>query len=198
MTPRSTHARIAAIATAVPEHRIGPADAAAFARRRFAALPGLERLLPAFDHAGIDTRHLVRPLAWFEQPHGFAEKNALWAASALALGRQAAEAALARWTGSREDLGAIVWVTSTGIATPSLDARLGHRAHADLGPGLCRRRGRARAGRRAVSRSRAASAARRCGDLQRHLRRRRLQHREPRRVRAVRRRRGRGRARARR
>lgn len=126
MTTRSTpgHARIAAIATAVPEHRIGPADAAAFARRRFAALPGLERLLPAFDHAGIDTRHLVRPLAWFEQPHGFAEKNALWAASALTLGRQAAEAALARWTGSRGDVGAIVWVTSTGIATPSLDARL--------------------------------------------------------------------------
>ncbi len=117
-------ARIAALGTAVPEHVVGPAQAQAFARRRFAALPGLERLLPAFDNTGIATRHLVRPLSWFEEPRSFAEKNAVWASSARALGRDAAGAALARYRGDRRELGAIVWVTSTGIATPSLDARL--------------------------------------------------------------------------
>lgn len=116
--------RLAALATAVPEHRIDAATARAFAREQFAALPGIERLLPAFDHAGIATRHLVRPLNWYAQPRSFAEKNALWRSSALALAQAAGEAALSQWSEDRDRLGGIVWVTSTGIATPSLDATL--------------------------------------------------------------------------
>ncbi len=112
------------IGTALPEHVIGLDEAEAFARRRFAALPGLERLLPAFAHTGIDRRQLVRPLSWYEPPRSFAEKNAVWAEGALALGTAAAEQALARAALPRDAVAAIVWVTSTGIATPSLDAAL--------------------------------------------------------------------------
>ncbi len=115
---------LGAIATAVPSHRVDQEQARAFARRRFATLPGLERLLPAFDHTGIAERQLVRPLSWYELDHGFAIKNAVWAEGALALAEQAAAAALSRWSGSRAELGAIVLVSSTGIATPSLDAAL--------------------------------------------------------------------------
>ncbi|MBX7078166.1 MAG: type III polyketide synthase [Nannocystaceae bacterium] len=112
------------LGTALPEHAIGLHDAEAFARRRFAALPGLERLLPAFAHTGIAQRHLVRPLAWFESPRSFAEKNAVWAEGAVELGTAAATQALAHAELAHADIAAIVWVTSTGIATPSLDAAL--------------------------------------------------------------------------
>ncbi|MBC8069490.1 MAG: stilbene synthase, partial [Deltaproteobacteria bacterium] len=114
--------RLVALGTAVPPFAIGQLDARAFARRQFASLPGIDRLLGAFENTGIVRRHLVQPLAWYEQPRSFVEKNTLYIRGALGLAQQACERALASC--ARDQLGAIVFVSSTGIATPSLDSHL--------------------------------------------------------------------------
>jgi alkylresorcinol/alkylpyrone synthase len=116
--------RLVALATSVPEFGLGQLDARAFARRQFATLPGIDRLLGAFDNTGIVRRHLVQPLAWYEQPRSFVEKNALYTRGALALAHQAAARALALAPCRASELAAIVFVSSTGIATPSLDSHL--------------------------------------------------------------------------
>ncbi len=117
-------ATVASIATAPAQYPIDLVQSQAFARRCFATMPALERLLPAFEHTGIDERQIVRPLEWYAQERGFAEKNALWEESAFALACVAARRALAGFPAGRHELGAVVFVSSTGIATPSLDARM--------------------------------------------------------------------------
>lgn len=117
--------RLIALGTAVPPHRVPQAAVRAMAERLFAGTDaGSSRLLRAFDHSGIATRHLVMPIEWYETPRTFAEQNALFVPHALALAREAAERALAECGLVAADLDHVMVVTTTGIATPSLDARL--------------------------------------------------------------------------
>ena len=119
------NARIASVATAVPEHVVTQSDARAFARHVFGAhVPDIERLLPAFDNTGIERRYLVRPLEWFETPRPFVEKNAVYRETALELSRSAATKALDASGLDPADVGAILFVSTTGLATPSLDSFL--------------------------------------------------------------------------
>lgn len=97
----------------------------AFARRLFAgALPDLDRLLDAFVHARIRKRHLCMPPDWYERPRTFAEKNRRYVEWAVHLAREAAWRCLDAAGASPRDIDAVIFVSSTGVAAPSLDARL--------------------------------------------------------------------------
>ena len=119
---------ILSVATAVPPSRIAQADAKALGRRAFGGKRALfDRLSGVFDNAGIANRHLVAPADWYEQGHGWAERNALYLEAAEQLFEQAASSALAGAGLEPRDVDGIVSVSSTGIATPSLEARVAPR-----------------------------------------------------------------------
>lgn len=86
-----------------------------------------ERLEPVFDNAGIARRHIVRPIEWYEGDHGWAERNAVYLEAAEALFIEAAQAALASAGVGADEIDAVVTVSTTGIATPSLEARVAGR-----------------------------------------------------------------------
>jgi len=117
--------RLNALATAVPPYRIDQAAVRDWARRMFADRVGdVDRLLPAFDNAGIERRHSCMPLDWFSAPRGWAEKNDMYLENALDLLARAATDCLESCATSAAEVDAIVTVSTTGVATPSLDARL--------------------------------------------------------------------------
>jgi alkylresorcinol/alkylpyrone synthase len=119
------NARISGVATAVPEYAVSQDQARDFAHGFFAEdLPELDRLLRAFGNTGIKRRHLARPPEWYERPHTFAEKNEVYRESALELSATAAEEAIERSGVDRSAIGAILFVSTTGISTPSLDSVL--------------------------------------------------------------------------
>ena len=116
---------VLAVATASPPHRLSQCDLRAFARRMFADdFAELDQLLTIFDNTGIHERQLACPMEWYEAPRPFAEKNEVYRAAALELATRAASEALARAGLAPADIGAIVFVSSSGIATPSLDSAL--------------------------------------------------------------------------
>jgi alkylresorcinol/alkylpyrone synthase len=117
---------ILALATAVPDHVL-PQDAmTAFAPRLFPrrSRASLEALLPAYANAGIEKRHICVPMEWLAQPHGWAERSRLYRRHAVALLRRAATEALEQAGLAPGEVDALVLVSSTGVATPSLDALL--------------------------------------------------------------------------
>lgn len=119
-------ARIAAVATASPPYVVDQADAKRIARTLFAELSdrAFDRLVPVFDNVHIARRHVCAPPEWFAEPHPFAERNDLYQRWATDLGVAAAGAALDQAGIAAADVGSIVFVSTTGLATPSLDARL--------------------------------------------------------------------------
>ncbi|MEM7642867.1 MAG: type III polyketide synthase [Pseudomonadota bacterium] len=115
---------IHSVATALAPHEL-PQDLVARRARKLLGdrYPGFDRVARSFSTAGIDTRRSVAPIDWFEAPHGWAERNAAYLRGALDLFDTAAEAALdqAGWRADQVDV--IVTVSSTGIATPTLEAQ---------------------------------------------------------------------------
>jgi len=116
--------RLLAVATAVPPYPLDQSDVVERVKLLFGSSPDLDRLLPVFLNTGIDRRYSCVPIDWYDRPHGWPERNRIYLASALDLLEAATEQAL-RLTGrQKDDIDAIVVVSTTGIATPSLDALL--------------------------------------------------------------------------
>jgi alkylresorcinol/alkylpyrone synthase len=121
-----TFPKILSLATEVPDHVMSQDDALALGRHLFAAqYPSFTRFEAAYANAGIDKRHICVPVDWLYAPHDWKECNDIYLSSSLALLRRAATAALNDAGLNAADIDGIVTVSSTGLATPSLDARLG-------------------------------------------------------------------------
>ncbi|MDO9353036.1 MAG: hypothetical protein Q7T55_05045 [Solirubrobacteraceae bacterium] len=107
-----------------PEHQVTQAEVKAVATERFPEVVRSEGMLAVFDHAEIDTRRLARPLDWYVQPRTFAEKNAVYVSEALALSERLATEAMADAGITAAEVDAVVFVSSTGLSTPSLEASI--------------------------------------------------------------------------
>jgi alkylresorcinol/alkylpyrone synthase len=115
------------LATAVPPFRLAQTEAKAIGRRAFARPALFDRLSGVFDNAGIAERHLVAEPGWYEQSHGWAERNTLYLESAEQLFEEAARKAIAQAGIDPGRIDGVVTVSTTGIATPSLEARVAPR-----------------------------------------------------------------------
>lgn len=114
------------LATALPPHIVEQSYAKAKARELFGGRKELfDRLSGVFDNAGIAQRHIVAPTGWYEGHHGWKERNRVYLDASDALFRAAASTAIERAQLKPGDIDGIVVVSTTGIATPSLDARNG-------------------------------------------------------------------------
>jgi alkylresorcinol/alkylpyrone synthase len=82
-----------------------------------------DRLSAVFNTAGITQRHSARPLEWYLQPRGWPERTSAYLDVARTLFIEAAQQALKRAGVLAADVDTVVTVSSTGIATPSLEAR---------------------------------------------------------------------------
>jgi alkylresorcinol/alkylpyrone synthase len=117
--------RIVGIGTAVPEHVACQPEVRAMARSIFASADrDIERLLPVFDNSGVERRNFCVPMSWFAQPHSFGECNDRYLVAAMTLSVSAANDALEMAGVGAKDIDAVMFVSSTGMATPSLDSRL--------------------------------------------------------------------------
>jgi len=120
-------ARIAGVATAVPPYVLNQGDISARLRAQFSESAVVSRLLPVFANTGIERRYSCVPVEWYYETHGWHDRNDIYLDYAQRLLENAARDALARANRTVEDVDAIVVVSTTGIATPSLDALLMNR-----------------------------------------------------------------------
>jgi alkylresorcinol/alkylpyrone synthase len=86
-----------------------------------------DRLAGVFDNALIDQRQTVAPINWYREPHGWAERNALYVEATEAMFIDAATKAIDRAGLQPNDIDGVVFVSTTGISTPSIDARVAPR-----------------------------------------------------------------------
>lgn len=114
-----------ALGSAVPEHVVLQSDVRKKAEEVLAVLaPELLPKMDAFEHTGIRKRHLTRPLDWFLEDHGWEERAQIYRDTGLHIMEVATRQALERASLRATDVDAVVMVSSTGISTPSMDARL--------------------------------------------------------------------------
>ncbi len=121
-------AALLSLATSVPPHTFLQKDVLSAAWDVFGSrFPDYERFASIFANTGIIKRHGVKPLDWYLTQRGWPERTAAFLEGAEALFVEAAGKALAEAALTPTDIDTIVTVSSTGIATPSLEARVARR-----------------------------------------------------------------------
>jgi alkylresorcinol/alkylpyrone synthase len=117
--------RIASVATAVPPHTVLQRDLRQLAREFFRpSIDEIDRYISVFDNGEIERRFLAAPVEWFLERRGFGETNDLWIDVTCSIGAEATRACLKGAGLTPADVDHIIFVSTTGLATPSIDARL--------------------------------------------------------------------------
>src|SRR5690242_12997805 len=115
---------ILAVETAVPLDSFSQVDFREFAGKHFKSWPDISRLLSVFENVHVERRFFAAPREWFLQPRTFAERNAQYVKVAIELGEQVVSRCLNAAGLEPHDLDHLIFVSSTGFSTPSIDAHL--------------------------------------------------------------------------
>jgi alkylresorcinol/alkylpyrone synthase len=117
--------RIAAVASALPPRYHTQEEVFSELVKHWGTEIENPALLQRFhQRVGVDGRYFALPLEDYAKMDRWGQFNAAWLRVAKELGEQAITTALARAGLSKDQIGALLTVTVTGVASPSLDARL--------------------------------------------------------------------------
>ncbi len=119
--------QLAGLSNAVPDHAFDQTFVNLAARRLFGdRYPDFEKLESVFANSGIERRYSVCPIEWFESGQediGWPERSAAFVEGAMELFSRAAGKALENAEMAADEIDTIITVCSTGIATPTIEAR---------------------------------------------------------------------------
>lgn len=117
--------RIAAAASAFPPHYYPQQLLLEALRLHWGDKLDDVRLLDRLhEHCGVDGRYLVLPMEAYLDLDTWGKSNDAWITAAQEIGQKAICRALTRAGVPPKELGALFFVSITGIASPSIDARL--------------------------------------------------------------------------
>jgi alkylresorcinol/alkylpyrone synthase len=118
-------AKLLSLATAVPEHELRTQDVMDEAEKIFGGRQeDFDRMLPVYANTGISMRYSSCSYDWFRAEQGWTERSEAFVTTASHLfgvvsGRALEQAGLAA-----DQIDTIVMISSTGIATPTIEARV--------------------------------------------------------------------------
>jgi alkylresorcinol/alkylpyrone synthase len=117
--------RILAAAKALPPHEVDQETLLAAFRTHWGQKHfNLDRLEQLHRAVRVGSRHLALPLEQYAALESFAARNDAWTRVAVEVGEQAVKKALLAADVAPAQVDHLFFVTVTGIATPSIDARL--------------------------------------------------------------------------
>lgn len=117
--------KIAAVGSALPPHFYDQATLLAALERRWKdRLFNLERLQRLHANVLVGGRHLALPIEEYDDLQTWGQANDAWIRVAQEVGETAIRRALDRAGLAPTDVSAFFFTTVTGVATPSIDARL--------------------------------------------------------------------------
>jgi alkylresorcinol/alkylpyrone synthase len=121
----SQTAALVSLATSIPPHQFHQKQILEAAHSVLAdRYPEFETLASLFANTGIRNRYGVMPIEWYLERRGWPERTQAFLEGAEKLFVDVARKALARADLSAGDVDTVVTVCSTGIATPTLEARV--------------------------------------------------------------------------
>ncbi|RPI12757.1 MAG: hypothetical protein EHM58_19705 [Ignavibacteriae bacterium] len=117
--------KIVSAGTCDSEYKLTQKEAKEFVYNLFSdSGVNIDRMISIFDNSTVTGRHISAPLEWFKCKHSFPERNEMFIKSAIDISEGAINECLEKANADVKDVDYMIFVTSTGIATPSIDAFL--------------------------------------------------------------------------
>lgn len=114
---------VAAISKIDFPYRVDQKEVKKYAQTLFSPhFPQISRVIDVFDNTEIQKRNFCKPLNFYSTLHSFEQHNNEYVQCSLEYSVKAIEECLVIAKIDKEDITDIIFVSSTGLATPSLDA----------------------------------------------------------------------------
>ena len=111
------------LSTAIPQFELPQTLVEDNARRilgsRYAQF---ERMSASFKTSGVEKRYSFAPIDWFQEPKNWEDRNTLYLKGAQDIFIKVANQALSEANLNADEIDTVVTVSSTGIATPTIEA----------------------------------------------------------------------------
>ncbi len=116
---------VAAVAKIDLPHKVSQQEVKHQALEMFEAdFPQVHRLIQAFDNTEIISRNFVKPLHYYKEATTFEQRNDEYIKCALLYSIQAIAQVIVKAGIDKFDITDIIFVSTTGLSTPGLDARI--------------------------------------------------------------------------
>lgn len=116
---------VISVGTADAPYKFNQCEVKKFARELFTDNENyINRMLGVFDNSLIDTRHFVHPRDWFDNSPDFVKRSESFLQNSIPLSISAITDCLDKSGAALDEIDHLMFVTSTGVSTPSIDAYL--------------------------------------------------------------------------
>jgi alkylresorcinol/alkylpyrone synthase len=121
---------IISIGTASLPYQVKQEEVRQYTKQLFqSSFSHIDRLMKVFENGGIESRFFVQPLDWYKHKHRFSEKNDVYIESAVRYSCEAVHRCLHNpdflpTPIQYDEIEAIFYISTTGMATPSIEARM--------------------------------------------------------------------------
>lgn len=117
--------RVISVSTCEFPHKTGQEELKKFSKELFGnEFPDIDRILESYDNAEISSRNLCVPVEFFQDKKSFREKNDLYIKYTLEYSSAVIEDCISKAGIDKNSITDFIFISSTGIATPSPDALL--------------------------------------------------------------------------
>ena len=115
---------ISGITKAFPLNKVEQNEVKQLGNKIFSQKINFEKIKKVYDNSGVKTRYLVNDLNWYLEKHSWSERNLLFKKHTLLLLKKTISETLEKTNTTAEQIGAIIFVNTTGISTPTIDAEI--------------------------------------------------------------------------
>ena len=107
-----------------PSNRVSQEEIIDLSKNIFKKNKDFSKMLKVYKNSGVNSRFLINDLNWYKKKHTWKERNFLFKKNSIELLYKSISITLDKSKIAPEKIGGIVFINTTGIATPSMDAEI--------------------------------------------------------------------------
>ena len=117
-------ASICGLNSSFPENKVFQDEIKDLGKKLFSSKSNFKRMEKVYNNSGVKARYLSQPLDWYLQEHNWSERNYLFKKNTISLLKKSIKQTFEKANTKPEQIGGIIFVNSTGISTPTIDAEI--------------------------------------------------------------------------
>ena len=112
------------LSSVFPDNKVFQHEIKDLGRKLFSSRSSFKKMEKVYDNSGVNKRYLTQELDWYLSEHNWSERNVLFKKNTISLLKKSILQTIEKTNTKPEKIGGIVFVNSTGISTPTIDAEI--------------------------------------------------------------------------
>ena len=115
---------LSGLSFAFPKNKVFQSEIKLLSEKIFSSKINFKNIEKIYENSGVKSRFLVNELSWYLEEHNWYERNILFKKNSIDLLKKSITKTFGKIPIRIRDIGAIVFINTTGISTPSIDAEI--------------------------------------------------------------------------